>query len=174
MANTPSPVDSRILEGVSKSSLAEIFELNYRTVAKRIRPCPPSGRRGNSEIWTIKAVAPYLVNELLPKRKDDVVEDEQALSPGDEKDLWDARLKKQKFEENDGDLWRTEQVITALADIFKSTKLQILLFSDHIERECGLTEDQRTIIQRKSDELLQSLIEELQDKYADRQPDIAD
>lgn len=144
-----------ILKGASISQLASLFELNRRTVTSRLRDCAASGVRQSHKIYRIADAAPHLL-KLLDDDDEDGEGGSKKRRPGDEKDLWDARLKQQKYEENMGDLLRRADVALDISVILKNIALQAKLLSDNVEREVGLTHDQREIINRLVDEFMNS------------------
>lgn len=122
-----------IVQGASISQLAELFGMDRRTVADRIRGMTASGTRGGHPVYLIADAAPRLINNT------DVPEENKTRRNAErEKDHWDAQLKKQKFEENAGDLWRTDRVIEVFADVFKLFRESVVVFMDNLEHESGL------------------------------------
>lgn len=83
------------------------------------------------------------------------------LPPIMQKEYWTAALSRQKWEKEAGELWRTEDVVDAMAEVFKSTRMTIMLFSDTVARETGITNKQREIITALSDQLLEDLRDSL-------------
>lgn len=78
-----------------------------------------------------------------------------------QKEYWQAQIARQKFEENAADLWRTAAIVDVFAAVFKSLRQEILLFSDTIEAQTGLTSEQREVLFNLSDALLNNLHEAL-------------
>jgi hypothetical protein len=79
--------------------------------------------------------------------------------------FWKAQLNRQKFEINRGELWATHRVIEIMAAAFKSVRMQILMFVDTVEQRDELSDKQRGVIQKLSDELLANLQHALVDEF---------
>lgn len=119
---------SDIVSGASINQLAELFAMDRRTVTDRLRGLNPSGTRASHPIYKISDAAPLLLEVGAGTRR----------AAEREKDYWDAQLKKQKFEENAGDLWRTDKVIEIFAQVFKQFRESTVVFIDALEHESGL------------------------------------
>lgn len=119
-----------LVKGYSINQLAELFEMDRRTVTDRLRNVEPSGVRMSHAIYRMVDAAPALLAiEVVAKSK---------LNAAREKDYWDAMLKKQKYEENAKDLWRTDKVIEVFAAVFKQFRESVVVFIDGLEHESGL------------------------------------
>jgi predicted transposase YdaD len=146
-----------LFDGVSISVLALIFGKDKRDVSQKIREVKPSGMNAGFPVYAMKDVAPYLcdpvmnVEEYLSQLKPDKLPSQL------QKDFWQAQLSRQKFEVNKGDLWDTDAVVAAMAEVFKRLKTTVLLFSDSVEARVGLDERQRKVILELSDALLVDL-----------------
>jgi hypothetical protein len=120
-----------LVRGFSINQLAELFEMDRRTVTDRLRDVDPSGTRASHPVYRMVDAAP----KLLGIGENSV---KTAIRNANEKDYWDAQLKKQKFEENAGDLWRTDKVIEVFAQVFKQFRESVVVFIDGLEHESGL------------------------------------
>jgi hypothetical protein len=154
--------------GVTIATLGEMFQLDPREVKKRIHgkvnPC--SGTRDTYHKYRIREAAPYLVDGMV-----DPSEIFEKLSPNKwppvlQDAYWKAQNNRQKYEENRGDLWRTERVYEVVAEAFKEIRLTILMFADTISQRTELSSRQREIIQELGDGLLASLGVKLTDTFA--------
>src|SRR5690606_14137064 len=122
-----------LVKGFSINQLAELFGMDRRTVTDRLRAVEPAGTRAGDSIYRMVDAAPKLVGDgSIRSRRDS----------SSEKDYWDAQLKKQKFEENAGDLWRTDKVIVMLSEVLKLFREGVTIFVDNMEHEPGLAQDQ--------------------------------
>jgi len=117
-----------IVHGASINQLAELFAMDRRTVTDRLRGLTPSGVRASHPIYKVSEAAPLLLEVGAGTRR----------AAEREKDYWDAQLKKQKFEENAGDLWRTSKVVQIFAQVFKQFRESTVVFIDALEHESGL------------------------------------
>lgn len=151
-----------VLGGVSATWLAKLFRMDYKTAVTKLASCPELGRgRGNVVLYDVAQAAGYLV-----KPKVNVEEWIKTLRPADlpaylQKDFWEAQNKRQQYEENAGDLWRTEKVVEVFADTFKLIKETMQLWADHVERKEGLSSEQRGVILQLVDGLQQELHKKL-------------
>lgn len=127
---------NELLKGMSISQLGKMFDLDRRTVSDRLKECKPSGSRSSHSIYKVSEVAEYLLQSYMGEGKVSEIGKRQRADR--EKDYWDAMLKKQKFEENSGDLWRTEKVVSIFADVFKTFRESIVMYLDTLEHESGL------------------------------------
>lgn len=125
-----------LITGFSINQLSQLFSLDRRTVSERLRGLAPSGYRANHPVYKIADAAPLLIDGYL--YADQVDERTKLQNAGREKDLWDAALKKQKFMEQEGDLWRTDKVVQVLADMFKLFRESVTVFVDALEHESDL------------------------------------
>ncbi len=119
-----------LTKGFSINQLAELFEMDRRTVTDRLRDTEASGIRGGHSIYKLLDAAPKLLGTEGSLKSH--------MASAREKDYWDAQLKKQKFEENAGDLWRTDKVIEVFAQVFKQFREAVVVFIDGLEHESGL------------------------------------
>lgn len=162
-------LDFRInLRGVTLGWLMQIFRMDHSTVKKKLVDCPEVGKgRGGTPLFDVAQAASYLV-----KPKVDIRTWMKQLRPSDlppymQSEFWEAQNKRQKWEENAGELWRTDKVIEVFADTFKTMKETMNLWVDNIERKSGLTAEQRKMLI----ELVDSLQVELHGKLVDMQSD---
>ncbi len=145
--------------GVSASWLAQVFGHDKNTIAKKLASagCEVVGRRNGGPLYRIPDAAAYLV-----KPKVDLVAYIKTLRPNDLPPMlsdayWGAMLKRQKFEENARDLWRTESVLKVFGDLAISFKTTANLWVEEVERIEGLTPEQRLLITQLTDRLLESV-----------------
>ena len=75
--------------------------------------------------------------------------------------FWDAALKRQKWEENAGQLWRTEKVREVLGSTFQTIKFTVQLWADTLERQTGLSTDQRALLTKMVDSLQEEIYKAL-------------
>jgi len=151
-----------LLKGVSVGLLAQVFRQNNMTVRRKLAHCPEVGKwRGGAPLYDLAQAAAYLV-----KPKIDIQQWVKSLRPADlppylQSEFWEAQVKRQKWEENAGDLWRTEKVIALYADTFKLIKDTMNLWTDNIERKSGLTAEQRDTLTQLVDGLQDEIYQKL-------------
>lgn len=175
MMNRQSP-DSRNLyldptgSGVTVSWLATVFDMDEKTVRARLKHCPPKLRRARGEkmqtvLYDVKEAARYLVTPAFGTVDYLRAVKRGQLPPALQQTIWDALLKRQKWEENAGDLWRTAKVREVMRSVFQNMKFTVQLWADTVERQTELSASQRELIVRMADalqaELYASLVEKL-------------
>lgn len=158
---------AEIASGLPVTELAKIFRTNILNVRRKLASVKPIGERAGDPVYDIADAAACLV-----KPRVDLGEYIKTLRPADvpvalQKQFWDSQLGRQKFEENAGQLWRTEKVQTAVGDVFKVVRQKVRLFSDSVDRESALTEEQRAIITRMADELLEDMFKAVVEHFSD-------
>jgi len=85
------------------------------------------------------------------------------LPPLLQKEIWDAKLKRQKWEAQAGDLWHTEDVIAVLSEVFATIKSTVQLWPDTVERTVGLEDEQRELLVSMGDTLQDEIYRKLQE-----------
>jgi hypothetical protein len=121
-------------------------------------------RRGTKMLTTfysVKEAAAYLVTPAFSTADYLRAVKRGELPPALQQQIWDALLKRQKWEENAGQLWRTEKVREVLGSTFQTIKFTIQLWADTVEREVELTQDQRNAIIRMADALQKEIYDAL-------------
>lgn len=162
-----------ILEGVTSTALGQIFALDHKEVNKRlvgkVTPVPNVGK-DKFVRYRIRDAAPFLVDYKLDPEEYLKNLSPSKLPPPLQDAFWKALLSRQKYEENKGDLWRTERVFEVVSNAFKVLRLTILMFVDNVSQQTHLTDQQRDIIQKLSDGLLASLNTALVEKFENHVP----
>ena len=156
-----------IQSGFSVQWLAEAFNMSAQTVRNRLADCPVKGRRGRGTVYDLREAAAYLVQpnidwetHLKGLRKSD-------LPTALQKDIWDARIKQQRFEREARDLWHTNDVVDKFTTIFLAVKSNIQLWPDTVERQIGVTDEQRALLVEMGDALLEDIYRATIDSVAD-------
>jgi purine-nucleoside phosphorylase len=79
------------------------------------------------------------------------------------KEYWYGQNQRLNYLERVGDLFDTRAVVELASDAFKTIRLSLMLISDAVEREAGLTLAQREIIDRMMHAALETMREKLVD-----------
>lgn len=180
MANYSKPVfdfntRAALFGGHTYQELAEIFGVNPGTAKKALSELEPFDKRGMVGYWTIQQAAPLLVTPTM-----DIVEQIKSLRPADlppllQKDFWAAQRSRQDFLEGSKDLWRTEQVLRVMARVMRVVADQMGMLEDTVERQTGITEEQRKIIRAMVDgarrEMHTAMVESFKDYRGDKDRD---
>src|SRR5690625_2162059 len=148
---------SEVYGGVSSNWLATMFGHDKNTIQKKLAKANLEivGRRNGGPLYRLADAAPYLV-----KPEVDLVEYVKGLRPHDLPPMlndayWSAMLKRQKWEENARDLWRSEDVLEVLGDLNFQVRNTVNLWVEDVDRLDALTPKQRQIINERADDLLQ-------------------
>lgn len=166
-------------EGASVSQLGKLFGMDNRTVASKITGIEPCGRRAGHPIYAVKEAAPYLVEQQLDINDIEVVIayvrklNHTNLPKMLTKEFWAAMTAKQRFEENAGDLWRTEKVSELYAELVKSVRDPLILAPDMINNEMELTDQQRKALTSIIDNILEDLSNAVVKQFGARAADYA-
>jgi hypothetical protein len=154
-------------KGVSVSFLAKVFRMAPQTIREKLARCEPlegsgeSGTKQKNYRYDLALAASYIVTpKLTPEQFLSAVK-RADLPPAFQQQFWDAQLKRQKWEEQAGQLWRTEKVQEVLGTAFQSMKFTMQLWVDTLERETGLTDRQREVLIRLVDGLQQEVYDAL-------------
>lgn len=150
---------TELVRGASINQLAQLFDLDRRTVADRLKEVQPSGRRNSFPIYKISDVAELLVVGYMTQEQ--MSETQKRQRADKEKDYWDAKLKEQKYLENMGDLWRTDRIVEVFAVVFKQIRESVTVFIDALEHESGLPPKQIEKAKNFGDALLVEMRDKL-------------
>jgi hypothetical protein len=147
--------------GASLTELRDIFKVASNRVKEAISHCTPTGVHMNTHLYAIRDVAEYLVQPKV-----DIGEYIKKMSPQDLnpymlKEYWNGMHAQLRYEELAGDLWRTADVQIMIGEVFKTLRLSLLLLGDQVEREIGLTDEQRNLIKRLIDNTMKVIRESL-------------
>lgn len=164
--------EAMLFEGASISQLGRIFKMDNRSVKAKLHGCPTVKMRAGSPIYDIKEAARYLVtprwsiDEYIAKMT------HADLPMMLRKEYWAAMRSKQIYEQAAGDLWPTEKVQGHISDILKTIAISLRLSADSVERETGITEQQRQVVIRLMDEALGNAHRDLR-AILEKKPDAA-
>jgi len=151
-----------VSRGVSITWLMQAFEMDRNTVKKRLADCPPIKMgAGQQPLFKLSQAAAYLVKPRFDTKtyiKNMNIND---LPPFLRKEVWEARLKEQRWKEKAGDLWHTADVTETFAEVFKLIKNQMQLWVDNLARVEALTDAQNRHFIGAVDQLQQDLHHEL-------------
>lgn len=156
--------DNPIIHGATITELAALFGMDRKDIRIRIGSIPPSGNRMQSDVWRVRDVAAKLVK--LGDDHAEVVARVLAMNHTDlpkmlSKEYWYGQNQRLKYLREVGDLWDTAAIVTLAGDVFKTLRLSLMLASDAVERETGLTGRQREIIENLMHEALNDAREKL-------------
>lgn len=155
-----------IYEGCSLSQLAALFDLDNREIARKLHGLPPCGERMGYPIFKLSEAAAYLV----PPNKRDIEDAIKRLRPSDlppslTKEYWMAQKARADFEEDQGDLWRSSEVVAVMGEVFSVLRMSMLLMRDQVDRQTHLTDQQKDIIQELGDGILEKMSQQLIEQF---------
>lgn len=159
-----------LFEGASISQLNIIFGMDNRTVAAKMAGVEPIGRRAGHPIYSIKDAAAVLVEPNLNLDQiDQIAAYVRKMNPANmpkllTKEFWSAMRARQQYEEDAGDLWRTEKVVAVFSELVKAIRTPLILAKDGIATERELDEPTRRAI----DKVIDSLLEKLHDAVVEQ------
>ncbi len=73
--------------------------------------------------------------------------------------FWSAQIKRQKFEEERGDLWRTAAVMKVISELLRIARQSMTLMVDNVDQQTALTPRQREIVRAIGDSVLADMRE---------------
>lgn len=155
---------------VSITFMAEALRIDRKTVARKLADLPPvDHHRGQMPLYNFQQAIQYLV-----KPKVNVAEYVRKMGVSElplslQKDVWDAKLKEQKWREQAGELWRTEDVMEVLGETFQRLKTTTQLWIDQIAEGQALPPAARTELTKLVDGLQTDLHKTLVKMPQDRQ-----
>lgn len=156
-----SETEAMLFQGASLSQLSRLFCLDNRKTKEKLFGCKPKGMRAGSPVYDIAEAAQFLVKPILSTEEWISRMTQYDLPVELQKEFWAGQRSKQLFEIEAGDLWRTEKVLDHITEILKTISLQARLTSDIVDNEARLTPQQRAIVIRHMDTMLQNAHEAL-------------
>jgi hypothetical protein len=154
----------------SIAQIAQLFRTDPKTLPKRLRRLKPIHTRRGVNVYSIRDAAAYLVKPGYSIEQYIRNMHFSDLPVGLQKEFWASLKSRQSYEMQAGDLWPTAQVVEALAEAFKQARMTILLFPETVERESGVTDEQRKVLRRLADGLIDDLREALEKKFEGYEP----
>lgn len=149
--------EADVRHGVTVGLLSQIFGMDPTTIKKKLKDCPPLFRRKAGFVYDLKVASQYLVTPVF--NAEDYLKTMKAseLPTHLQDEYWAAQLKRQKWEENAGHLWRTESVVEVLGAVMQKIKFTMQLWPDNVERALGLSHEQRMMLLTMSDEMMKEV-----------------
>jgi hypothetical protein len=168
-----SAVDVRgasLIGGVNVTWLAQAWRIDSRTVRKRLAGLKPTGiGPQGTEIYDFVEAGSY----LAPPQRDKFARWIGTLRTSDlptqlQDSYWAAMRKRQIWEQNAAELWKTEDVLETLGEVLKMMKSTMQLWVDNIDKDGTMPEGQRKDLGQMVDglqnELYHGLVEMPQQK----------
>jgi hypothetical protein len=168
-ANEPfdEETNSILFQGASVRQLAQMFHADPAVVTRKISGIVPVGRRRGANIYRIDEAAARLVKPGYEIERYIREMNHLDLPPMLGVTFWDGQRKRLTFEENNGDLWRTADVVHAFGEVFNTLRMSLMLMADAVERETSLTDTQRVALRRLIDGAMEDCRTRLTEKFKD-------
>lgn len=160
------PMVEDMLQGVTVSWLAQVFGMDPKTVKQKLSGCPPLHRRKAGYVYHMPTACRYLIPPAISAEQYIKTMKPADLPTAFQQSFWDAALKRQKWEENAGQLWRTDRIRETLGTTFQTIKFTLQLWPDTLERQTGLTPEQRGLLTKLVDGLQEEIYKALVEQAA--------
>lgn len=158
----------------SMAQIAQLFETDAKTLPKRLKGVIPAGTRSGYKVYRIREAAEYLVTPGYEIEDFIRQMSPQELPPLLSKEFWNGQNARLNYEKSLGNLWPTDDVVSAFGEVLNTVRMAVLLVADDVDREVGLTDGQRLIIRRIMDGMIvklgQDITEKFKDYHANRAP----
>lgn len=174
MVKRQSDVTSEILATgeATMSQIAQMFQTDAKTLPQRMKGIIPAGRRNGYKVYNIREVAGRLVKPGYEIEDFIRQMSPQELPPLLNKEFWNGQRARQAYEKEMGNLWPTEDVLALFGVLGQGIRQTMLLVTDDVDREKGLTTGQRQSFRRICDSAItlfkDKLDEAFKDYYANR------
>lgn len=146
-----------LMKGLPASTISRLFRMEVDTCRRKIRDLKPVGERNGYPLYSLPEAAEFLVTPRIDLEAYLKKLRPQDMPQGIQKSFWDGQNGRLKFMADAGHLWRTDKVQRVVADMFKVVRQRVMLFADTVDRQTGLTDEQRAIVQAMADGLLNDL-----------------
>lgn len=153
-----------LFRGATLQDLSDLFGVRRQEVRGRIGDVPARGKFLGQETWHVRDVANRLTNfndndtELIDRI---LATHHTDLPKMLSKEYWYGQNQRLRYLRDVGELWDTSAVVALASEVFKTLRLSLMLASDAVERETGLTVKQREIIENLMHEALNEAREKL-------------
>lgn len=139
-----------VVKGVTINWLAQAFHMDHRSVTSRLKDCPALSRKrgGSGLLYDLSVAAAYLIKPVFDVEKYIKTMKVEELPTHLQDAFWAAALKRQKWEENAGRLWRTEKVSQRFAETFLMVANDMKVWIDDMESVIGITDEQRKHLEK--------------------------
>lgn len=146
------------------SSLARVFDMDRRTIKKRLDGVKQTGMVKGHPAYLLCDAAPAVFGKAYYAKEGD-------LKPTDRKAYYESELKRIELEAVLGNYMHTDEAHQYLADLFKEMDLRLSILPDNIERKEGIKAELTLSIEQEVDKirlLLVSAIDDVEEKQAKR------
>lgn len=159
---------SIIYEGANQTQLTRLFQCDKARVKQRLLHVKPDGRRMGTDVWKVATAAPYLVKPLFDVENYIRNMNHADLPPHLSKEYWAGQRTKLAFQEEQGDLWPTADVLDTVTDLLRLVRMSVMLIPDQLEKVTTLSPKQRELVATQTDDLLNELRETIIRNFSER------
>ena len=158
-------------KGATALEISRLLDMPVATVRDNLARVHPVGKRGNVDLYHVGEAAKALMptNMEEDSLREILKQNFSAMPQTFAKEFWAGMTLRQKFLLTDGELWPTEKVVEYLGETLKQIRLAMMLMSDTVERQEGLTEKQRSIIIASVDATLNDAADRLVNAFSGRE-----
>lgn len=154
-----------IYEGASIRQLSIMFQMDKTVVQKRLAGLAPAGRARGTSIYNIKQAAQRLVDPGYEIERYILNMNHLDLPPLVGKEFWNGQRSRLTFETENGDLWRTADVVRTLSLVLLTYRMVAQTLPDVLEREAGLARHQKATVRRVVDGALEDAREKMEKAF---------
>ena len=140
-----------IYEGATIRQLGLMFRSDPKVISRKLAGLVPAGRRHGTDFYAIKEAAERLVEPGYNIERYIMEMNHTDLPPLLGKEFWNSQIARTKFEEMNGDLFRTADVVRITAELLTTYRFVAQTLPDTLEREAGLTREQKAVVRRVLD-----------------------
>jgi hypothetical protein len=153
----------------TQTQLGKLFRRNKSDMPRLLHGIAPSGRRKGFDVYDIAEAAQALVKPSDPAEVERAMlrMNKADMPPTLSNDFWAGQRSRIKFEQENGNLWHTDDVTAMASAMLHEVAMVLKLLVDNVERQAGLTNDQRRVIQRLADGAVNSAREALTERFSD-------
>ena len=137
-----------LYEGATARQLGIMFSMDPKTVAQKVAGLVPVARRRGTAVYSVPEAASRLVKPSYEIERVLMNMNHSDLPPMLQNAFWSAQKTRASYEEMIGDLWRTSKVVRLISVLFNSIRMAFLILPDTLEREAGLSREQKAIVRR--------------------------
>ena len=167
-----------VMGGVTVTFLMDVFHMDRRDVNRRLKDCPVIGgakvKDSSRQLYDLATAAQYLVKPIFNPEEYLKTMKASELPVALQDGFWSAMNKRQKWEQDAKQLWRTEDVMGAMGKVFQLIKGTMQLWGENMQRSEGLKPEQKRFLQAQIDGLQKELHENLIDMPRQHEPQVAE
>lgn len=147
-----------VLGGVPMRWFTLVMNIDLKYVKKAVEGIKPVAVRNSGvKLYSIREVMPRLIKPSVPMEEYLKNLDPEDLPEKLRETYWNVQKKSQHVRQVAGELWKTTDVIEVIGEVFKHIKNTIMMWTDTIEEQTDLTDEQRKIIVKLGNDLQQDI-----------------